>query len=360
MNSYLQIYNSTKDRILKGDLKPGAKLPAHREMCGDYSVSIATVTRAINKLKKEGWVESYRGLGTIVSEPAEPPVRPTSKTVCFITFMQQFQNEAFSYAVQEVFAGSKWSLNSRCTHSNLEWYRDFLQDCHNNPPAGMILLTMHPSMFAYTPELLPHPSTQVVLIDHEIPGRTYDMIRSNKYSNCALMAEYLTEKGYRDCVFLSDARQEELATTPALPGFSTVFSQHGIQFGMEQVWRFENPHSFGPKLDPFIDSYTYVKERLTRERPQVIMAGHDWCAAGAIRAVLDSGLSIPKDIAVVSMGTSVDLSAITSTPKITGVDSLFSFQMATAAQLLKRRLEGDDSPIIHHHIHGRIREGETA
>ncbi len=359
MNSYLQIYKTTKERILKGDLKPGTKLPAHRDMCGDYSVSIATVTRAINKLKKEGWVESYRGLGTVVAEPVKPS-QPVSKTVCFVSFMQQFQNEAFSYAIQEVFAGSSWSLNSRCTHSNLDWYRDFLLDCHNNPPAGMIWLTMHQSMFTYTPEMLPHPSTRVVLIDHEIPGRTYDMVRSNKFGNGVLMAEYLTEKGYRDFVFLSDARQEELATSACIKGFEKIFGEHGVKFGMDQVWRFENPHSFGLKLDPFIDSYTYVKERLTRQRPRVIMAGHDWCAVGAIRAVLDLGLSIPNDIAVVSMGTAVDLSAITSTPKITAIDSLFSFQTATAAEILKRRLEGDDSPIIHHHIHGRIREGETA
>jgi DNA-binding GntR family transcriptional regulator len=138
MNPYLQIYNSTKDRILKGDLKPGMKLPAHRDMCGDYSVSIATVTRAINKLKKEGWVESYRGMGTVVSEPSKTAARPVNKTVCFVSFMQQFQHEAFSYAIQEVFSKSPWTINSRCTHSNLDWYRDFLLECHHNPPAGMI------------------------------------------------------------------------------------------------------------------------------------------------------------------------------------------------------------------------------
>jgi len=360
MNSYLRIYNKTKERILKGDLKPGTKLPAHRDMCGDFSVSIATVTRAMNRLKQEGWVESCRGLGTVVAEPVKSSTRPVGKTVCFVTFMQQFQNEVFSYAVQEVFAGSKWSLNSRCTHSNLDWYRDYLLDCHDNPPAGMILLTMHPSLFTYTPDMLPHPSTRVVLLDHEIPGRTYDMVRSNKFGNGVLMAEYLIGKGYRDCVFLSDARQEELAGSACIKGFEKIFGENGIRFGMEQIWRFENPHSFGPKIDPFIDSYTCVKERLACERPRVIMAGHDWCAVGAIRAVLDAGLSIPGDIAVVSMGTSVDLSAITSTPKITAIDSLFSFQTTTAAEILMRRLEGDDGPTVHHFIHGRIREGETA
>ena len=48
MNTYLEIYQDTKQKILKGHLKPGTKLPAHREICEDYSVAIATVTRAIN------------------------------------------------------------------------------------------------------------------------------------------------------------------------------------------------------------------------------------------------------------------------------------------------------------------------
>jgi DNA-binding LacI/PurR family transcriptional regulator len=360
MNSYLEIYNETKQRILKGDLPPGAKLPAHRDMSENYAVSIATVTRAINRLKHEGLVNSYRGLGTLVAKVPSTAVEPATRTICFISPYQQFMNEAFSFAVQEVFAGTTWSLNTRSTHSNLEWYAKYLTDCHDNPPAGMIWLTMSPMIFTHTPAMLPRPCTKVVLIAHEVPGRTYDLVRTNALANGTMLAEYLVNKGYRDFVFVTEAPRDELLTSRCLEGLRKGFADHGVAFGMEHTWSFRNPHSYGLRIDPVIDSYTFMKHQLARHRPRVIIAGHDWIGVGAIRAILDLGLKIPDDVAVVSTETTVDLSSITSTPRLTAIDTLFYFRARLAAEILKRRLEGDEGPIVYHEIHGRMREGETA
>jgi DNA-binding LacI/PurR family transcriptional regulator len=360
MSTYLQIYSDTKEKIQKGLLKPGQRIQPHRDLRGDYSVSIATVTRAINRLKKEGYVRSHRGLGTVVSEWSEQTGRSQNNTVSLVSYYQHFIQDAFSYTVQKVFAGSTWSIHSRCSHSNLEWYRDMLADCHKNPPAGMILLTLHPSQFEYREELLPKPCTKVVLMGHEIPGRQYDLVRNNIYANGRMLAEYLVNKGYRDFVFLTDAKQEELRVSECLKGMGEIFTYHEIPFGPEQYRRFENPHSYGPRIAPFEDSYNYVKKMLQHERPRVIITGHDWCAVGAIRAVLDLGLSIPEDIAVVSTVTECDLSVITATPKITTVDTLFDYRIRIAAETLKARLEGNEGPIVYHDVHGRICEGETA
>lgn len=360
MSTYLQIYNKTKERILKGELKPGMKLPAHREMSSDYSVSVATITKVINKLKIEGLVDSCRGMGTMVAEPSMVATPSASKTICLVSHLQNFQNDLLSHAVQEVFAGSPWQINSRCTHSNLNWYKDYLESCRNNPPAGMIWLTLHPTIFDYTPEIFPEPCTQVVLMVHEIPGQTYDLVRSNLFADGQMLAEYLIGKQYKDCIYLSDAKRDEVVTSPLIKGMGETFREKGIIFGFDQTRLFENPHSYGVRKDPCIDSYNYVKQLLTRERPRVIVAGHDWCAMGAIRAIQDSGLSMPGDIAVVSAETIVDLSTITSTPTITGIDTLLYYRAKTAAEILKRRLEGDDRPVVYHEIHGRMQEGETA
>jgi DNA-binding LacI/PurR family transcriptional regulator len=361
MLQYLQVYRETKNKILQGDLKPGSKLPAHREMCEDYSVSINTITKAINRLKKEGYVESFRGLGTVVAQPPEQAGQSLSHTISLVTYHQHFMQDAFSYTVQKVFSGSNWSIHSRCSHSNLEWYRDMLADCRKNPPAGMILLTMHPTWFQYGEELLPKPCTKVVLIDHEIPGQRYDLVRSNACAVGRMVAEFLVKKGYRDFVFFSDAKPKEFQSSLSLKGMGEVFARFGISFGPEHYWSFDNPHSFGPHLAPFEDSYNFIRERLRRERPpRVIIAGHDWCAVGAIRAILDSGLSIPDDVAVMSSGTAFDLSAIAGTPKITSVDLFFNDQIRSAAEVLKARLEGDDGPIVYREFSGQILEGETA
>jgi DNA-binding LacI/PurR family transcriptional regulator len=195
---------------------------------------------------------------------------------------------------------------------------------------------------------------------HEIPGHTYDLVRSNLFADGEMLAEYLIKKQYNNCIYLSDAKRDEVAISPLINGLSKKFREYGISFGLDQTRLFENPHSYGVRKDPCIDSYNFVKQLLTRERPRVIIAGHDWCAMGAIRAIQDSGLSIPGEIAVVSAETVVDLSTITSTPTITGIDTLLHYRAKMAAEILKRRLEGDDRPVVYHEIHGKIQEGETA
>ncbi len=47
------------------------------------------------------------------------------------------------------------------------------------------------------------------------------------------------------------------------------------------------------------DSYNSTLELLTRERPDAVLAHNDTTAIGVIRAVIDSGLKVPEDIAVV-------------------------------------------------------------
>jgi DNA-binding LacI/PurR family transcriptional regulator len=139
-----------------------------------------------------------------------------------------------------------------------------------------------------------------------------------------------------------------------------LFQCHGISFGADRILTYEATHGFGVKIDPFIDAYNFVRELLTRRKPRVIIAGHDFCAVGAIRAIQDAGLSVPDDIAVMSTSTALDLSAITAAPKITSVDTLFTYRIRLAAEILKSRLEGDTRPVIYRETHGRIRKGETA
>ncbi|MBN1553512.1 MAG: GntR family transcriptional regulator [Phycisphaerae bacterium] len=360
MLQYLQIYKDTKNKILQGDLKPGSKLPPHRDICEDYSVSINTVTRAINLLKKDGYVKSYRGLGTMVVDAETQNTPSAGNTVSLVSYYQHFMQDAASFAIQDVFSGSNWSIHSRCTHSNLQWYREALVDCRENPPAGMVLLTMHPTQFAYGEKLIPSPATKVVLIDHEIPDRCYDLVRSCGYANGKILAKHLVQKGYRDFVLLTDAKPDELAHSRTLQAMRAVFAPCGISFGPEQYRRFENPHSFGPRIDPFQDSYDRVRDMLRHEQPRAIVTGHDWSAVGAIRAIQDSGLSVPDDVAVASWGTSVDLSSFTGVPEITSVDVMFEEQMRAAAEMLMARLEGDEGPIVYREFSGRIIEGQTA
>ena len=55
-----------KDKILAGDLAPGAKLPSESELIEEYAVSRTVVREAVTRLRAEGLVETQQGRGSFV------------------------------------------------------------------------------------------------------------------------------------------------------------------------------------------------------------------------------------------------------------------------------------------------------
>src|SRR5713226_10284815 len=65
---YRWFYEELRAAILEGQLKPGARLPATRDLAEQYRLSRATVVAAFEQLKSEGYVEGRVGAGTYVSQ----------------------------------------------------------------------------------------------------------------------------------------------------------------------------------------------------------------------------------------------------------------------------------------------------
>ncbi|HET6560417.1 MAG TPA: FadR/GntR family transcriptional regulator [Marmoricola sp.] len=61
-----------KDRILAGELAPGARLPSENELIEEYGVSRTVVREAVTRLRAEGLVETFQGRGSFVLAVPEP------------------------------------------------------------------------------------------------------------------------------------------------------------------------------------------------------------------------------------------------------------------------------------------------
>jgi GntR family transcriptional repressor for pyruvate dehydrogenase complex len=72
---YEQIVERIRDRILKGELKPGDQLPTERELAERFGVSRVAVREAIKTLVQTGLVEVQPGRGTFVVDKANYAVR---------------------------------------------------------------------------------------------------------------------------------------------------------------------------------------------------------------------------------------------------------------------------------------------
>jgi DNA-binding LacI/PurR family transcriptional regulator len=67
---YRQIAEAMRERILRGEYKPGTLLPTMHELAEQYDTSFFTVQTALKPLEEEGLIEKKKRVGTIVKHHA--------------------------------------------------------------------------------------------------------------------------------------------------------------------------------------------------------------------------------------------------------------------------------------------------
>src|ERR1700728_4379264 len=66
--AYQWLYEAVRADILGGRLRPGARLPATRDLARQYGLSRGTIVNAFDQLASEGYVEGSVGSGTYVNK----------------------------------------------------------------------------------------------------------------------------------------------------------------------------------------------------------------------------------------------------------------------------------------------------
>jgi DNA-binding GntR family transcriptional regulator len=66
---YVQIADHLRDRIARGELRPGDEVPSEHQVAAEWGVSRPTATKALDILRREGHVIGRQGAGTFVTEP---------------------------------------------------------------------------------------------------------------------------------------------------------------------------------------------------------------------------------------------------------------------------------------------------
>jgi CheY-like chemotaxis protein len=69
-----RVEETLRDRILGGDLPPGARLAPNARLAAEFGVALMTVRTALKRLEGEGLLSVEPGRGTFVRAPASPAV----------------------------------------------------------------------------------------------------------------------------------------------------------------------------------------------------------------------------------------------------------------------------------------------
>ena len=115
-------------------------------------------------------------------------------------------------------------------------------------------------------------------------------VRANQESGASTLVEYLIGQGHRDIAFIA-AKTPWAVLEQRYDGFKRTMKDHSLKVNPDWVL-FEGdwtPDSARPMVEALLSQ---------RSRPTAVVCGSDLLAIGAMRTVMERGLSVPQDVAI--------------------------------------------------------------
>jgi LacI family transcriptional regulator len=181
-------------------------------------------------------------------------------------------------------------------------------------------------------ETLDRSKIPYVLIDRLLPGVDANYVGVKDDELGAMATEHLVAQG---CRRIAHIRGPAVATgTGRLRGFRKVLARHGMEARSDYIVSGQVGDNTG---------YAAMQELLkVKPLPDGVFCYNDPVAAGAVKAILEAGLRVPEDIAIVGAGN-VHYSDLLRVPLST-VDQSSSMIGERAAELLSECMEAPTPP----------------
>ncbi|MCX6137125.1 MAG: GntR family transcriptional regulator [Ignavibacteriales bacterium] len=292
---YRQIRDSLREEIASGELPVGAQVASHQDLAKQYGVSLITVKRALADLINEGILFGRAGKGTFVTKQPSPQPQ-FQKTIGLV--LKDIKSPFFSLIVHSVEAyASKcgFHLLLSNTASRMEKEESQIRQFVGLGVGGLIIASMtheystsealrelHEKHFPFVMvSYIKDPDIHFVGTDHEDGG--------------FLATEHLIKIGYKRIGYVSGETGNEVGELRR-KGYLRALKTHGMtpELGFQFHLRLRG------EWNDFNSGYEIGKEFLFRpDKPDAMFIYNDLSALGFEQALIDGGLRVPEDVAIV-------------------------------------------------------------
>jgi len=278
---YVQLKERLRTAILSRQLEPGVALPEERELAGLVSVSRGTVRRALELLAEEGLIVRHHGRRTTVSSTEHLPAVPMA--VIFENGETLGDHDYLGQLVRGL-AGRASALGVELLLRDFNARRTAL-----NPAVHLFIMPTHPEIMRE----LARGGQRVISMDTQVDG-----VDSVVYNNVGLFAEAtqrLIALGHRRIAYIDVHHERNEAR---IPNPNSLLRKAGYCAAMDEAGL---PHLVTHQnLNP--DALAAVLPKFFEEaRPTAVAAFDDTAALGAYLAAQSLGLSVPRDLSIVTI-----------------------------------------------------------
>jgi len=354
MPKYQLLRTTLLEQIGSGELGSGQRVPSESELIAQFQVSNTTVRRCLNDLAKEGYIHRQRGRGSFVADLAASALRTSFGILCTsiaagtatpsftaqLSGLEKYASESEHRVELFTTRGLEYARNPEKALAHLIQHREL---------KGLFVISPIPSQ--WLSELVqsnfPVVSVNIDYLDLDIPRVLTDtelLVRT--------AAEHLIELGHRKIAgIFGEARQ----APSDIPG-AAVRARRGIE-------ALSAAHA-GDSIAVQSINYDYFDKEKTRKqlidllkpgpnRPTGLMVFEDNLGRLAWDIALESGLSVPGDLSIVSLqGLAAQLS-------LTTCGCNYDNLCWRAARIMEQRISGERPARLRELIGGTLVVGQS-
>lgn len=243
---YLQVYNDLKRKIDEGVYRPGEKLPRDRDLKEKYDVSMITVRRALEILKKEEKVQRVPGVGTFVADIHDSDTEQTladsqvsRKIGVVMEHVSSSYGLDFLYKVDQLAEEKGYKTIIRFSYydrTKEDKEIDFLIETNVD---GLIVMPCHGVY--YNPKILKLilEGFPIVVIDKKLDGIPVPSVRTDNRRATKDLVKHLWQQGCRNLGFVSAQVVGTSSLQDRRDGFYEAINDYGLRSVSECTLNFD-------------------------------------------------------------------------------------------------------------------------
>jgi LacI family transcriptional regulator len=293
---YLQIVEDVKSKIASKKLKADDRLTSQSGLAKSYGVSLITVKKALATMMHEGILYSRVGKGTYIARTpleANSHERQTiglvlldTQSPFFSRVMHSVEDAAYERGYHVLISSS--SGNSVREEAQIARLRKF-------GVSGMIVASMsHKYHATPTVRRMSHEGFPFVMVSY-VADEDIPFVGSDHELGGYIATNYLIKLGYQRIGYINGERGNLVGDLRQC-GYERALRRHRRRINNELVFHlrlrgerydYQSGYEIGKKLPKM------------RVKPDAVFVYNDLSALGFEDAVLDQGLKVPEDVAIV-------------------------------------------------------------
>jgi LacI family transcriptional regulator len=296
---YLQVANDIKKKIGSGELKSGDQLSTQTELADQYSVSLITIKKALSELSREGVVYGRAGKGTFIASRTTRVDFTKLKTVGFV--LRDLESPFFSKiltSVEKELSAEQFNLLLSSSAGKEDREDTLIQHFLDIGVSGLIIASMSREYIASPIIRRLHRENFPYVVVSYIADEDIAYIGTDHEEGAFIATEHLIKLGYREIGYINGVSGERGSLLGDLrkKGFLRALQLHDVKYNPVYEYRFQLKGEWNDYQSGYDIGLEFAG---STNRPEAVFAFDDLSALGFQKAVLDKGLRVPQDIAIV-------------------------------------------------------------